>query len=107
MPWLAPGTFLARRASHAAQCAGAGRATGTERRGDAMEVRRRARDQLRVQRALRRRVVLKALAEATADRDRWRARGNARLVARYEGSIRRAEQALAALDGADAADPAE
>jgi len=72
-----------------------------------MEARRRALERLRRQRALRRRVVLKALAEATANRDRWLARGNARLVARYEAMILRAEQALAALDGADAADPAE
>ena len=72
-----------------------------------MEARRQALEQLRRQRALRRRVVLAALAAATANRDRWRARGNARLVARYEGSIRRAEQALAALDHAEATDARE
>jgi len=65
-----------------------------------VEARRRARDQLREQRALRRRVTLDALALATANRDRWRARGNARLVARYEAVMRRAEQALATLDSA-------
>jgi hypothetical protein len=72
-----------------------------------MEARRQALEQLRQQRALRRRVVLDALAEATANRDRWRARGNARLVVRFEGIILRTERALAALDRGDATDPDE
>ncbi len=72
-----------------------------------MEARRRAHEQLRQQRALRRRVVLKALAEATANRDRWLARGHARQVVRFEGIILRTERALAALDHAEATDARE
>ncbi len=53
---------------------------------------------LDMQRALRRQIVSEQLALAQAEYAEALARGNARLLARGEGKVRRAEAALAALD---------